>query len=98
MKFTQVIEFATTRIDEFDARLDVWKTQTEGHRIPHRAVLRKDRNEADVYLLTVEFSTYELAMENSARPETGEFAAFLTDISDSPLKFRNLDVCREEDL
>ena len=37
-------------------------------------------------------------MENSSRPETGEFAAFLVGISEGPLTFRNLDVLREEDL
>jgi hypothetical protein len=37
-------------------------------------------------------------MENSSRPETGEFAEFLANLSDVPLKFRNLDVMREEDL
>jgi hypothetical protein len=37
-------------------------------------------------------------MENSNRAETGEFAAFLSGLSDSPLMFRNLDVLREEDL
>jgi hypothetical protein len=46
----------------------------------------------------VEFSSYERGMENSSRPETGEFAAFLTEISESALKFRNLDVLREENL
>jgi hypothetical protein len=98
MKFTQIIEFSTNRIDEFHAHLDDWKIQTEGRRIPHQTVLRKDRDSEDVYLLLVEFSTYDLAMENSARPETGEFAVFLTEISAGPLKFRNLDVCRHEDL
>ena len=37
-------------------------------------------------------------MENSNRPETGEFAAFLAKLCDGPLTFRNLDVLREEDL
>jgi hypothetical protein len=37
-------------------------------------------------------------MENSGRPETGGFAAFLAGISDGTLAFRNLDVLREEDL
>jgi hypothetical protein len=37
-------------------------------------------------------------MENSGRPETAEFAAFLAQISDRALTFRNLDVLREEDL
>jgi hypothetical protein len=46
----------------------------------------------------VEFASDEQGMENSGRPETGEFAAFLAGISDGALTFRNLDVLREEDL
>ena len=98
MKFAQIIEFTTRRIDGFNARLDEWLAGSEGHRIPHRAVLRRDRDARDRYLLMVEFASYEQGMENSGRPETGEFAAFLAEISDSALTFRNLDVLREEDL
>ena len=98
MKFAQIIEFTTERIDEFNAGLDDWMARSEGHRIPHRAVLRRDRDARDRYLLTVEFASYEQGMENSGRSETGEFAAFLVGISDSTLAFRNLDVLREEDL
>ena len=98
MKFAQIIEFRTSRIDEFNARLDDWMVKTEGHRIPHHAVLRKDRDTESVYLLTVEFASHEQGMDNSNRPETGEFAAFLAEISDGPLIFRNLDVVREEEL
>ena len=61
-------------------------------------MLRSDRDADNVYLLMVEFSSYEEGMENSRRPETGEFAAFLSEISDGALKFRDLDVSREEDL
>jgi hypothetical protein len=98
MKFSQIIEFETSRVDEFNAHLDAWMTKSEGHRIPHRAVLRKDRDAENLYLLMVEFSSYEVGMENSRRPETGEFAEFLANLSDGPLKFRNLDVLREENL
>ena len=98
MKFTQIIEFTTTRIDEFNANLDAWMTKTEGDRIPHRAVLRRDRDADNVYLLLVEFASHEEGMKNSSRPATGEFAAFLTEISDGEPTFRNLDVVREEDL
>jgi hypothetical protein len=61
-------------------------------------VLRQDRDAPDRYLLMVEFESYELGRQNSGRTETGEFAAFLAGISESPLTFRNLDVLREEDL
>jgi hypothetical protein len=98
MKFAQIIEFTTGRIDEFHAGLDEWTARSDGHRIPHRAVLRRDRDTRDRYLLMVEFASYGHGMENSGRPETGEFAAFLAGISDTALTFRNLDVLREEDL
>ena len=46
----------------------------------------------------VEFASHEQGMENSNRPATAEFAAFLAGICDGPPAFRNLDVLREEDL
>lgn len=98
MKFVQIIEFRTSRIDDFNANLDAWITRTEGNRIPHQAVLSRDRDADDRYLLTVEFASYDRGMENSNRSETSEFAAVLAEISDGPLAFRNLDVLREEDL
>jgi hypothetical protein len=96
--FTQIIEFRTARIDEFNAGFDKVIATMEGRRIPHRAVLEKDRDSDDRYLLMVEFPSYELAMKNSSRPEIGEFAAFLARICDAPPTFRNLDVLRDEDL
>jgi hypothetical protein len=98
MKFAQIIEFQTSQLDAFNANLDAWMTKTEGHRIPHHAVVRRDRDAKDRYLLLVEFSSYDQAMENSNRPETAEFGAFLAGICDGPLTFRNLDVLRVEDL
>jgi hypothetical protein len=97
MKFSQIIEFSTDHIEAFNANLDAWKLKTEGGRIPHRAVVSRDRDTEGRYLLTVEFSSYEQGMQNSDRPETGEFAAFLAEISNAPLTFRNLDVIRDED-
>jgi hypothetical protein len=98
MKFVQIIEFTTGGINAFNAGLDEWMDKSDGHRIPHRAVLCRDRDTQDRYLLAVEFTSHELGMENSGRPETGEFAAFLAGISNSTLTFRNLDVLRAEDL
>jgi len=98
MKFAQIIEFRTSQIDSFNANLDAWVTSTEGNRIPHHAVLSRDRDTDDRYLLTVEFSSHDQGMENSNRPATAQFAAFLVGICDGPPTFRNLDVLREEDL
>ena len=98
MKFAQTIDFRSSRIAELDHYLDAWMARTQGDRIPHRAVLTKDRDAVDHYLLTVEFASHEQGMENSNRPATAEFASFLAEISDVPLAFRNLDVLREEEL
>ena len=98
MKFAQIIEFRTSRIDDFNANLDAWMTRTEGNRIPHHAVLSRDRDADNRYLLMVEFASHDTGMENSNRPETAEFAAVLAEICEEPLTFRNLDVIREEDL
>jgi hypothetical protein len=97
MKFAQIVEFSTGRIDEFNTALDD-RARTDGNRISHRAVVERDRDATDRYLLVVEFDSYEQGMENSSRPEVGEFAAFLAGISDSAPTFRSLDVLREEDL
>jgi len=97
-KFAQIIEFSTDRIDQFNAELDAWKARTEGQRIPHRATLSRDRDSTDRYLLTVEFASHEQGVQNSNRPETGEFARFLAGISNTQLTFRNLDLLRVEDL
>src|SRR3954453_3305696 len=98
MRFCQIIEFSTDRIDEFSSRLDAWKGRTEGKRIPLRATLSRDRDAGGRYLLTVEFVSFEQGMENSNRPETAEFASFLAELSNSSLTFRNLDLLRDENL
>jgi hypothetical protein len=98
VRFTQVIEFRTSRIADFHDHLDAWMTRTAGDRIRHRAVLTSDRDVPNQFLLMVEFASHDLAMENSHRPATAEFAAFLAGICDDPPTFRNLDVLREDDL
>jgi hypothetical protein len=98
VKFTQIVEFTTDRIDELNSYFDDWIARSEGDRVPHRAVIQADRDKPGTYLLIVEFASPELAMENSGRPRTAEFGAFLGTIIDAPPTFRNLDVLREEDL
>jgi len=98
MKFVQIIEYKTSRIDDFHANLDAWIIRTQGNRIPHHAVLSRDRDTDNRYLLMVEFASYDTGMDNSNRPETSEFAIDLAELSEEPLTFRNLDVVREEDL
>ena len=97
MKFSQIIEFTTDRVDQFNTELDAWAARTKGKRIPHRATLSRDRDTPGRHLLIVEFASYEQGRENSDRPETADFAAFLTRLSNTPPTFRSLDVIREDD-
>jgi hypothetical protein len=96
--FIQVIEYKTSRIDEFNQALDEWLEATKGQRAATRGVQAKDRDAADTYVQMVEFPSYEEAMENSNMPETGAFAAKLASFCDGPPTFRNLDVLREEQM
>lgn len=99
MKFSQIIEFRTSRITEFNNYFDAWITSTNGgDRIPHRAVLTQNRDDDHQYMLMVEFASHDQGMENSHRPATADFAAFLASICDGLPAFRNLDVLREDDL
>ncbi|MFD7906931.1 hypothetical protein ACFV4G_32430 [Kitasatospora sp. NPDC059747] len=95
MSFIQIIEYKTTRIDEFNALLDNWVEKNAGNRIATRSLQTRDRDQENVYLNIVEFPSYEQAMENSDRPETTEFAARLATLCDGPPVFRNLDVLNE---
>jgi quinol monooxygenase YgiN len=98
MSFIQIIEYKTTRIDEFNAALDAWLEKTRDKRAATRGVQTRDRDAADTYVQIVEFPSYEDAMANSNLPETSEFAAQLTALCDGPPTFRNLDVMREEQM
>ena len=98
MKFVQIIEFRMSQIADFDDYFDAWIARTQGDRVAHHAVLTRDRDADNQYMLTVEFASHDQGMENSNRPATAEFASFLAGICDGPPTFRNLDVLREDAL
>ena len=98
MEFIQVIEFKTSRIDEFNVALDEWLKQTADRRAATRGTQTKDRDQGNTYVQIVEFPSYEDAMANSNLPETSAFAARLASLCDSPPVFRNLDVTRREEM
>jgi hypothetical protein len=98
MAFIQLIEYKTSRIDEFNAALDAWLEKTKGRRAATRGAQTRDRDAANTYVQIVEFPSYEEAMANSKLPETSEFAAQLAKLCDGPPTFRNLDVIREDQM
>ncbi|MEZ0068913.1 quinol monooxygenase YgiN [Streptacidiphilus sp. MAP12-20] len=95
MRFIQIIEYKTSRIDEFNALLDSWVEKNAGNRLAARAMQTRDRDKENVYLNIVEFPSFEQAMNNSNRPETAEFAAQVAALCDGPPMFRNLDLLNE---
>jgi hypothetical protein len=95
MRFIQIIEFTTSRIDEFETLLDEWLDKTQGKRSASRGVQTLDRDRDNTYVQIVEFPSYEEAMANSDLPETTEFAARMAELCDGPATFRNLNVIRE---
>ena len=94
MKFVQIIEFTTTRMDEIDALEAKWLAATEGKRTTVHQLKTKDRDKPNTYMILVEFDSYEDAMKNNALPETSEIAEGMAKLSDSTT-FRNLDVLEE---
>jgi hypothetical protein len=97
MKFIQAFEFTTTRIDDVEAVIDKWVVQSDGRRTVERSVLAADRDRPQAYVQIVEFPSYEEAMENSALPETAEFAQRLAELCEEPPRFRNLEPVRIDD-
>lgn len=93
--FIQIIEYTTARFDEVRAAAEEFRAARTAHgeQLPMlRGTVTADRDRPNTYLSIVEFPSYEVAMENSARPETSAFAARLAELCEGPPKFYNLDV------
>jgi hypothetical protein len=92
MGFIQIIEYQTDRPDEIQALLDEWD-QASPNRLPGaKGTYCADRDNPGTYISIVEFPSYEVAMENSNRPETTTFAERMQKLCNGPATFRNLDV------
>ena len=85
--FVQIIQIQTSRIDEVERlgkgiqqRLDDGGNPSA----PRRALFTEDRDRPGHYVNIVEFASHEAAMENSNRPEVGEFARQMAELCDAP--------------
>jgi hypothetical protein len=94
--FLQVISYSTTRIDELRAAGKAIDAGARGTTGPSRVIVCANRDTPGRYATIVEFDSYETAMANSNRPETGEFAAKMMSLCDGPPTFYNLDVIESE--
>jgi hypothetical protein len=92
--FIQIIEMQSSRYDEVEALGNEIRAKLDdgSPSSPLRGAITADRDRPGYYLTIIEFDSYESAMENSNRPDTGEMAAKMAKLCDGPPTFYNLDV------
>jgi hypothetical protein len=93
--FVQIIEYRTSKPEEVAALTEEFRKSREDAGdgpSPVRASTGADRDDQGRYFAMVEFESYDAAMENSNRPDTGEYAARMAELCDGPPTFYNLDV------
>jgi len=97
MTFIQTISFSTSRIDEMQKLMERWDQEQSEPAPGFRGLkLLKDRDNENAYLVIAEFENYELAMENSNRPETDAYAKEMGELTDGPMTYGNYDVIAEQ--
>jgi hypothetical protein len=98
VKFVQIIEFQTSRVDEIMALDEKWVKATEGKRTATTMTVTQDRDRPGTYVWMIEFPSYEAAMRNNDLPETQQISGDMMKLADGPTTFRNLDVMEQRDL
>ncbi|MFE2876324.1 hypothetical protein ACFXG6_20330 [Streptomyces roseus] len=95
MKFAQIIDFETERIDEVRDLMRSYEERARSQErtgAPDSRTLLKDRAHPNRYLAVVEFDSYEAAMANSEAPETTELARQLSTLMTRPPVYIDCDV------
>ena len=91
MSFIQIVDYETDMAPEIDAQmrqnLDA-SPDMSFTRLEHT----QDRDNPRHFMTIVEFPSYEAAMTNSQRPETGEMARQLAAMCTSGPTFHNMEV------
>lgn len=92
MTFIQIIEYETDRADEIAAMMGEMTADAGDEPGFVRLAVTQDRDNPRRFMTIVEFPSYEVAMDNSDRPETGEMAARFAELCAGPPRYHNLDV------
>ena len=92
MKFVQIIDFETERIDEMRELAHETEQRLAGGGGPTRRLVLKDRGLPNRFLVVIEFDSYEDAMPNSEDPETTKFAEQMAALCTRPPSFTDCDV------
>ncbi|CAL9410794.1 hypothetical protein [Streptomyces sp. enrichment culture] len=99
MKFVQIIDFETERLDEMEQLLQEAGQRAAGRTGgPTHRMLLKDRDKPNRYLALIEFDSYDEAMRNSDAPETTELAERLGALCVGERRYTNCDLLDSRDL
>ncbi|MGW0335074.1 hypothetical protein ACWD0J_24940 [Streptomyces sp. NPDC003011] len=99
MKFVQIIDFETERLEEMEQLLQEMGQRNAGREGgPTHRMLLKDRDHPRRHLAVIEFDSYEEAMRNSADPETTQLAERLGELSVGERVYTNCDLLRADQL
>ncbi|MFF5962325.1 hypothetical protein ACFY64_01010 [Streptomyces collinus] len=99
MKFVQIIDFETDRLEEMQQVIEEAGQRSAGRTGgPTHSMLLKDRDRPNRYLALIEFASFEEAMRNSGDPETGRMAERLDALSLNERVFPNCDLVDARDL
>ncbi|MFD0314275.1 hypothetical protein [Streptomyces flavalbus] len=99
MKFTQIVDFETERLDEIERLLEEARQRSAGREGgPTHRILLKDRDNPGRYLALIEFESYEEAMRNSESPETNKLAEQLGALCSRPPRYTNCDLLDAREL
>ncbi|CAL9414115.1 hypothetical protein [Streptomyces sp. enrichment culture] len=99
MKFVQIIDFETERLDEMEQIFEEAGQRMAGRTGgPTHRMLLKDRDNPRRYLALIEFDSYEEAMSNSDDPQTGRMAERLGALCIGDRVYTNCDLVDARDL
>ncbi len=96
MTFIQLIDSHTDKFDEM-RELAAQYDESGPRGTVRRSIVTRDHHDERHIVVAVFFDSYESAMENSNRPETGAFAEKMAAIVDGPPTFHDLDVVEDKE-
>ncbi|MBN0044014.1 hypothetical protein JS756_07800 [Streptomyces actuosus] len=98
VRFAQIIEFETDRIDEIRRLAEEADERFAGREHgPVRRLVLQDRNQPHRYLVVIEFDSHEDAVRNNDDPDTGKLAEQMAALCTRPPAFTDCDVQERAD-
>jgi hypothetical protein len=99
MKFVQIIDFETERLEEMEQLMREMGQRNAGREGgPTHRTLLQDRDNPRRHLALLEFESYEEAMRNSDDPETTRMAERLGALCVGERVYTNCDLVRTDEL